>query len=270
MPASPTIAFIDSGIGGLPYLRHLRQALPGASYAYVADNRNFPYGTKSADEVCAAAVDMTERLLRRYDPALVVVACNTASMHALDALRRRFPYDFVGVVPAVKPAARLSRSRSIGVMASERALIGDYFDRLVAEHAADCRVVRYPATELIRAIETDPFMEDRQAYLDLMSDIRACFRSQSVDTIVLGCTHFLHVDRELRAVFGDEFALLDSREGVSRQTMRRLQALGVLDGLRRADPAAAAGSFHLTAPDPSPLYPKVAAAFGLAFGGDLP
>lgn len=263
------LALIDSGIGGLPYLAHLRSQLPHTPLVYIADNRNFPYGKKTEDEVRAAATDMTQRLLARYDPALIVVACNTASMHALDHLRHSFPYQFVGVVPAVKPAAKLSRSHMIGVMASERALIGDYFDRLVAEHSAGCEVVRCPATELIRSIETDPFMTDKTHYIELMEEIRHHFLSRGVDTIVLGCTHFLHLNQEMLDVFGKDFTILDSRDGVTRQTLRVLASLQLLDSYRKAE-GNPEQTFHLTAPvGPESFYYAVAKNFALDFGGAL-
>src|SRR5512141_928404 len=95
------IAFIDSGVGGIPYLAHLRSRLPGAPLVYVADNLNFPYGPKSEDEVRAAVLAMARRTIGRYRPELLVVACNTASTLALDDLRQAFDLDIVGVVPAV-------------------------------------------------------------------------------------------------------------------------------------------------------------------------
>ena len=264
------LAFLDSGIGGLPYLAHLRQSLPNAPFIYVADNRNFPYGKKTEDEVRWAAMDMTTRMLRHYDPALVVVACNTASLHALSLLRASFPLEFVGVVPAVKPASAASRSRVVGVMATERALQGSYFDHLVEEFGNGCRIVRFAATALIQAIETDPFMEDKAGYIRLMEEIRGHFRSQGVDTIVLGCTHFLHLNQQLLDVFGKEFTIFDSREGVSQQTLRLLRGQGVLDQYATAKVGQNQSVFHLTAPLHEPgIYPRVAEAFDLGYGGAL-
>jgi len=269
------IAFIDSGIGGLPYLSYLRDLIPHAPLVYVADNLHFPYGQKTEEEVQKSVHEMTSRLVDRYHPRLIVVACNTASMVALDHLRKSFTQDFVGVVPAVKPAAAVSVTRAIGVMATERSLKGTYMDRLVAEHASDCDIVRVAATELINTIETDPFMADRDHYAHLLHDIRASFVAKNVDTIVLGCTHFLHLNNELLSVFGNEFSIVDSRDGVSHQAVRVLEKRGLFDQYAVME-TASLGIFHLTTTEPTPqnatslaTYQRVAEKFGLAFGGNL-
>jgi glutamate racemase len=114
------IAFLDSGVGGLPYLAHTRRLLPGERYVYVADRENFPYGEKESARIVDAALSLTERLVAREHPRLVVVACNTMSVIALPMLRARFSLPFVGVVPAVKPAASLSRRRRVGVLATRQ------------------------------------------------------------------------------------------------------------------------------------------------------
>ena len=243
MKHAKPLAFIDSGVGGIPYLAHLRTRLPGAPLVYVADNLNFPYGPKSESEIRQGVLAMTRRLLERYRPELVVVACNTASMLALEALRAEFDIDFVGVVPAVKPAALHSRARSIGVM----------------------------ATELIGAIERDPFMDDAGNYRRLLDDIGTRFAAEGVDTIVLGCTHFLMLKPELLAHFGNGFTILDSREGVTNRTLHLLEEHGCLDDYRALEAGQAGPSvFHLTADIQGPsVYERVAGAYGLQFGGTL-
>ena len=107
------MAFLDSGVGGLPYLHWVRSELPGECYAYVADNGGFPYGTKPADEVVALVVNRVARIIEFLDPKMIVIACNTASVAALGELRRLFAVPFVGVVPAVKPAAKRSSNGRI-------------------------------------------------------------------------------------------------------------------------------------------------------------
>jgi glutamate racemase len=271
MSTPQPLAFIDSGVGGIPYLAHLRTRLPGVPLVYVADNRNFPYGKKSEAEVVEAVLAMARRVIGRYRPELVVVACNTASLLALEALRSNFDTDFVGVVPAVKPAAERSAARRIGVMATERAVKSAYLDRLVDDFASDCRVTRVAATELIRAIEADPFMDCQADYERLLEDIRRRFQSDGVDTIVLGCTHFLMLKPELLAPFHAEFAILDSREGVTRRTLTLLERHGTLAAYQaRAAGQATTSVFHLTGDQEGPsVYRRVAEAYGLAYGGTL-
>jgi glutamate racemase len=271
MTSLKPLAFIDSGVGGIPYLEHLRSRLPHAPLVYVADNLNFPYGPKSEPEIRSAVLAMARRTIARYRPELLVVACNTASMLSLEDLRAEFDLDIVGVVPAVKPAALRSQARSIGVMATERATKGAYLDRLVAEFASDCRVTRVAATELIRAIENDPFMDDNATYERLLGDIRDRFRALGVDTIVLGCTHFLMLKPELLGRFGADFTIVDSREGVTRRTLHLLERHGSLRDYQALEPGEARASyFHLTGEGTgSGVHERVARAYGLEFGGCL-
>ena len=135
------VAFLDSGVGGLPYLAHARKHLHSERFVYVADRENFPYGEKSRTAIIAAALSVAGRLLEREHPRLVVVACNTMSVVALADLRARFPVPFVGVVPAVKPAASLSRRKRVGVLATRQTVEGDYLRNLIVQHASGCDVV---------------------------------------------------------------------------------------------------------------------------------
>src|SRR5699024_4800784 len=131
---------LDSGVGGLSVLQEIRLALPKAPIAYAADNDFYPYGTKSAAEIEARVPALLGRLAERYDPALVVIACNTASTIALDPVRAALHLPIVGTVPAIKPAAALSKTRAIGVLGTDATIVQPYVDRLAALFAADCLV----------------------------------------------------------------------------------------------------------------------------------
>jgi len=227
----PPIAFLDSGIGGLPYLASTRFLLPGERYVYAVDRENFPYGEKSADRVVHVVSGLTRRIVEREHPRLVVVACNTASVVALDVLRREFPLPFVGVVPAVKPAAALSRRRRVGVLATRRTVEGEYLRSLIHEHAASCTVVSLPAAGLVEFVEQ---AMERCTPEEKTARVRTeveRFRSAGIDTLVLGCTHFLHLEPEFRHLLNDEgIALVDSRDGVARQVQRLLALSGGGEG----------------------------------------
>ncbi|HUX19839.1 MAG TPA: aspartate/glutamate racemase family protein, partial [Spirochaetia bacterium] len=140
--AERPVVFYDSGIGGLPYLAWVRERRPDAHFIYVGDNEHFPYGEKTHEELRRIAVSVVGRILTRFDPQLVVVACNTASVVALAELRARYPVAFVGVVPAVKPAAERSRGRRIALLATTRTVGDAYSEKLIKEYASDCTVVR--------------------------------------------------------------------------------------------------------------------------------
>ncbi len=217
------VAFLDSGVGGLPYLAHARAAAPRERYVYVADRENFPYGEKDPASIIDASVSVTERLIAREHPRMVVVACNTISVVALAALRARFPMPFVGVVPAVKPAAALSRKRRVGILATRQTVEGEYLRRLIETHAADCSVVSLPAAGLVEFVEDAMFRASPQERMERVRQEVERFRGERIDALVLGCTHFLHLEEEFRDLLGREgITLVDSREGVSRQVARLL------------------------------------------------
>ena len=114
--------FLDSGIGGLPYFRYFHEKAPYAPAAYVADLEHFPYGEKTREEVIRYAIGVTEKIIARLNPAMIIVVCNTMSTAALDALRQTFPIPFVGTVPAVKVAAEVSANKHIGIIATARTI----------------------------------------------------------------------------------------------------------------------------------------------------
>ena len=222
-------------MGGLPYLAHARGFLPGRRFVYVADREHFPYGEKSRSEIVAATLSVAERLIRRENPQLVVVACNTMSVVALSDLRARFSVPFVGVVPAVKPAAGLSRRGRVGVLATRRTVEGEYLRGLIERHAAGCEVVSLSSAALVEFVEKSLYQagpEEREKRVQQEVDR---FTSEGIDALVLGCTHFLHLEREFRSLLDARgIVLVDSRDGVSRQAKRVLAAGG-------GPPQAAAG-----------------------------
>ena len=131
----------------------IRALLPNAPIVYAADSAGFPYGTKSAPEIAARVPALLGRLAERYDPALIVIACNTASTIALDGVRAALDLPVVGTVPAIKPAAALSKTRAIGVLGTDATVVQPYVDRLAAEFAADCPVIRHGSAELVELAE---------------------------------------------------------------------------------------------------------------------
>ena len=220
------VAFLDSGVGGLPYLAHARKHLHGQRFVYVADRENFPYGEKSRPAIIAAALSVAGRLLEQEHPRLVVVACNTMSVVALADLRARFHVPFVGVVPAVKPAASLSRRKRVGVLATRQTVEGDYLRNLIGLHASGCEVVSLSSSALVDFVENGLFKASAQEREEQVRQEVDRFRSEGIDALVLGCTHFLHLEAEFRSLLEAEaITLVDSREGVARQAARLLEGL---------------------------------------------
>jgi glutamate racemase len=215
----PLLVF-DSGVGGLSVLGAIRALLPTAPFVYAADSAGYPYGTKRPAEIEARVPALLGRLAERYDPQLIVIACNTASTIALDAVRAALDLPVVGTVPAIKPAALLSKTRTIGVLGTEATVRQPYVDRLSAEFAADCAVIRHGSAELVDYAEArlrgepgEPGVCARA--LDGLFDQPG---GERIDTIVLACTHFPLVEAELAAAARSPVRFVDGKEGIARRT----------------------------------------------------
>lgn len=223
-PARPLLIF-DSGVGGLSVLRPIRALLPFAPIVYVADSAGFPYGTKSAEEIAARVPALLGRLVGRFDPELVVIACNTASTIALDAVRAALDLPIVGTVPAIKPAAALSKTRVIGVLGTDATVRQPYVDRLSAEFASDARVIRHGSAELVELAEAKLRGEtpDPAALARILRGLLDQPGGDRIDAIVLACTHFPLVRDELTAAAPRPIMFVDGSEGIARRIAHLLR-----------------------------------------------
>ena len=217
--ARPLLIF-DSGVGGLSVLRPIAALLPNAPIVYAADSAGYPYGTKSEAEIAARVPALLGRLSERYDPALIVIACNTASTIALDAARAALDLPIVGTVPAIKPAAELSESRVIGVLGTDATVRQPYVDRLASAFAGDCTIIRHGSAELVDLAEAKLRGEvtDPARYAAILDGLFAQPRGHEIDTIVLACTHFALVEDELAAAAPRPINFVDGRQGIARRT----------------------------------------------------
>ncbi len=216
-PGAPLL-FFDSGVGGLSVLQPTRELLPNAPIVYVADDAGFPYGERSEEEIAERIPTLLGRVVEQFDPRLVVIACNTASTIALDTVRAALHLPVVGTVPAIKPAAELSKSRVIGVLGTQATVRQPYVDDLASRFAADCTVVRHGSPELVELAEAKlagksvGFEEVRVATLPMFE----APRGDDIDVIVLACTHFRLLDDELRSAFPG-IDLVDGAQGIARR-----------------------------------------------------
>ena len=174
MSPRPTILVFDSGVGGLTVFSELAKARPDARFVYAADDAGFPYGRLSEAELVARVLMVMERLVERHAPDLVVIACNTASTLVLPPLRQRFAIPFVGTVPAVKPAAALSRSRRIAVLATPGTVARDYTRGLVETYAKGCAVTLVGSWRLAALAEAE-LTGAPGADADILAEIAPCF-----------------------------------------------------------------------------------------------
>ena len=257
------VAVLDSGIGGVPYLVKLRKKLPRENYLYLADHRNFPYGDKSVDDVRASVIEAADRLYSYQKPKMIILACNTASVSALQTLRDHVDVPVVGVVPAVKPAAALSGKRTIGVLATERTVHAPYLDGLIEQFADSCRVVRVAAGDIVSFVEHRLFQSTREEQTSLIAPAVEQFRREKVDAVVLGCTHFTYLEENISALSGGSFLSVDSREGVANQAVRVLEKE---DLLRREGEGVSL--FYTTRERSDGYYEKVGKRFFLEYRGE--
>ncbi|MNK19839.1 Glutamate racemase 1 [compost metagenome] len=229
-PDAP-IGIFDSGVGGLSVLRHIRAQLPQEDLIYFADSGHAPYGDKTEQQVIDRSLAVAGYLLQQGAKALVV-ACNTATIAAIKALRARYPdLPIVGVEPGLKPAAAISRNGKIGVLATERTLRGDKLLALREQvsNATGAVFILQPCVGLVERIEQSAMGSDPLDATSAMLDrYIAPLLAQGVDTLVLGCTHYPFVQdaiaRTVRTHTAEPVTLVDTGEAVARQLTRLLDA----------------------------------------------
>ena len=218
MDANSPLLFFDSGVGGLSVLEPTRALLPNAPIVYVADNAGYPYGKRSEQEIASRVPALLGRLVERFHPRLAVIACNTASTIALDHVRSALDLPVVGTVPAIKPAAEISKTRVIGVLGTEATVRQPYVDNLAAEFASDCTIIRHGSPELVDLAEAK-LAGSEVTIAAVRNAAQPMFGAPGGDRIdvgVLACTHFPLLRKELSQAFpGVEW--IDGGPGIARR-----------------------------------------------------
>lgn len=219
-PVTRPLLIFDSGIGGLSVLGAIRIRLPTAPIVYAADSGGYPYGTKPPAMIETRIPALLGRLAERYDPGLIVIACNTASTIALDAVRGALDLPVVGTVPAIKPAAEGSETRTIGVLGTEATVRQPYVDRLADQFAGDCTVLRHGSAELVDAAEAKLRGEqvDPDVCRRALEGLLVQPGGDRMDIVVLACTHFPLLQEDLAAAAPRPLRFVDGKEGIARRT----------------------------------------------------
>ncbi|WP_370633651.1 glutamate racemase [Acidovorax sp. sic0104] len=243
LPSSP-IGVFDSGVGGLSVLRALRAALPYERFVYLADSANAPYGERGDPYVGARTHAITQYLREQHHIKALVVACNTATAAAIHEVRASHPdLPLVGLEPAVKPALAVTRTGRVGVIGTRGTLTSSKFAKLLASLESQADFVVQPCDGLAHAIERSVNLPEPPAgnavtvcatetgalcerYIRAMGDFGTA--PGQIDTLVLGCTHYIFVAHELRALVGAGVQFIETGEAVARQTRRLLEAAGLL------------------------------------------
>ncbi|AQS40499.1 glutamate racemase [Shewanella psychrophila] len=214
---SKPILVFDSGIGGLTILDEIRQALPNENYLYLFDNARLPYGELGEQELISGCLSLITGFVQEESVSMVIIACNTASTLILPSLRAVLNIPVVGVVPAIKPAALLSRNKHIGLLATPGTIKRAYTHELIDQFASGCTVELYASSELVMLAEQkaagNPITQHQLAQI-----LRPIHQSE-LDTLVLGCTHFPILKREMQEYLGDKVLLLDSGKAVAARVL---------------------------------------------------
>ncbi len=224
--AEAPVGVFDSGVGGLTILSELRRELPDERFIYFGDTGNCPYGVRPATEIQTLSRNAADFLLAK-GAKIIVVACNTASVSALAELRAGFPQvRFVGVVPAIKPAAEHTRAGIVGIAATEASAHGDYLQRLIEDHAHGATVHAVGCPTLVLLAEQGQLDGDEveaavRGYIQPLLDA-------GIDELVLGCTHFPAMRAVFERVSGPGVEVIDSGAAIARQTRRVLTELQLL------------------------------------------
>jgi len=220
------IGIFDSGVGGLSVWRELIKLMPGKEFIYLADNAYCPYGPRPKEEVIERSAKITEFLIGR-GAAIVVVACNTATSAAISTLRSRFCIPFVGMEPAVKPAANLSKSGVIGVLATKGTLGGDLYNNTLERYASSVEVIEMAGTGLVQLVEEGK-LESQQTECLVRKYIEPMVEA-GADQIVLGCTHYPFLKDMIRKIAGEGVTIVDPAPAVARHTHSLACELGIFN-----------------------------------------
>lgn len=242
---SSKIALFDSGVGQLSVYLEAKKVLSKESFVIFADQLNIPYGEKTQQEVIKFSSQAASYLIAKYDIKMMVLACNTATVLALSHLRRNFDIPIVGVVPAIKPAVLISRNKKITVMSTQATAKSDYLEKLVTGFAGDCQVQKMGCPGLEDAIEN----LNEQKIENLLSNYAAEISTFDSDVVVLGCTHYPLIKRQIKNRLKNNVKIIDSGKAIAKQMKKILETKKILSDKKEED-------IFLTTADPQ-VFSKI-------------
>ncbi|MBE2896857.1 glutamate racemase [Pasteurellaceae bacterium HPA106] len=223
MTQSNSILVFDSGVGGLTIYQEIQALLPEWHYLYCSDNAFFPYSEKPEQAIIDRTLAICQRIMQTHSLKLIVIACNTASTVVLPTLRHAFPdVSIVGTVPAIKPAAKLSQTKQIGLLATKGTVKRPYTQQLIDQFALDCDVLRLGSTELVQLAE-DKLHGKRVTQAQVQSAVRDWADKTQLDTVILGCTHFPFLRQELQQALPQVKHFIDSGKAIAARVQYLLK-----------------------------------------------
>ena len=215
MNDSRPIGIFDSGVGGTSIWKEIHQLLPNEKTIYLSDSKNAPYGVKTQEEIIRLSVKNTQKLLE-MDCKLIVVACNTATTNAIKVLRSSFKVPFIGIEPAIKPAALKSANKAIGILATRGTLTSELFAQTSEIYTKDINVIEVEGNGLVELIESGK--KDSHEALKLLRELLQPMLTAGIDYLVLGCSHYPYLIPALKMILPANVEIIDSGEAVARQT----------------------------------------------------
>lgn len=214
------IGIFDSGIGGTSIWKEVIKLLPNENTIYLADSKNAPYGEKSKEEIISLCIKNTELLISK-GCKLIIVACNTATTNAIDYLRKNYTIPFIGIEPAIKPAALLSKTGAIGILATKGTLTSELFEKTTANYTKNITTIEQDGEGLVELIENGELNSYKLNEL-LITYIKPML-NYGIDHLVLGCTHYPYLIPQIKKIVGKNVVIIDSGEAVARQTKAILE-----------------------------------------------
>lgn len=209
------IGLFDSGIGGTSIWKEVIKLLPNENTIYLADSKNAPYGKKTTDKIIQLAIKNTELLLSK-NCKLIIVACNTATTNTIEILRNNYSIPFIGIEPAIKPAALQSKTEAIGILATKGTLSSKLFEKTADEYTKNITKIEQDGEGLVRLIENGK-LNSNEVY-DLLKSYLEPMLKFNIDHLVLGCTHYPYLIPQIKKIIGEHIKIIDSGEAVAKQT----------------------------------------------------
>lgn len=219
------IGIFDSGIGGTSIWKEVVKLLPNENTIYLADSKNAPYGEKSSEEIIALSVKNTEYLISN-GCKLIIVACNTATTNAIDYLRKSYSITFIGIEPAIKPAALLSKTGAIGILATKGTLSSKLFEKTTKEYTKNITTIEQDGEGLVPLIEEGKLNSPEIS--ELLTTYLKPMLNFNIDHLVLGCTHYPYLIPQIKKILGENVTIIDSGEAVAKQTKAILEKYNLL------------------------------------------
>lgn len=213
------IGIFDSGIGGTSIWKEIHQLLPNEDTIYLSDSINAPYGQKTKQEILNLSIKNVEYLINR-NCKLIVVACNTATTNAIKYLRSHYNIPFIGIEPAIKPAALHTTSKKVGILATKGTLNSELFEKTSSSINQDIHIIEQIGEGLVELIENDEIHS--QEMHKLLSKYLTPMIKENIDCLVLGCTHYPYLIPVIKKILGNSVRIIDSGEAVARQTKKIL------------------------------------------------